>query len=251
MTSMHAISTERLVDILHLAALRGQTGLLFVQRLESQCTRLGIETMEQGEIFFENGNTVFARMGGTTGEAALSQMVSWKEVRISFHEGVVVAAELRQQLHIEPRASSINSLLPIELQKTRLMQVTARAVTTTREPLSQTPISEIPAILPIQQTVTGSMGGARRAITRNARSQPVYAGDGQLIDAESVYQVLPAVAARQIIYRLDRRERLVFLLLDGKRSLREVAGLIHRGEVEVARALAYFLALGLIERVAV
>ncbi|HVB62043.1 MAG TPA: DUF4388 domain-containing protein [Ktedonobacteraceae bacterium] len=245
MTITHAVLTERLVDILHMAALRGQTGLLFVQRVNEQ-------QMEQGEIFFENGDTVFARMGGETGEAALSQMMNWKEARISFHEGVVVSAGLRQQLHIEPRSSSISSMLPIELQKTRMMQATARAVTTTREPLSQTPISEIPAILPGQQAVPGSLFGPRRAITRNAQlSQPVYARNGQLIDAESVYQVLPEVAAEQIIHRLDRRARLVFLLLDGKRSLREVAGLIHRSEVEVARSLAYFLALGLIERIVV
>lgn len=242
MTITHAVVTERLVDILHMAALDGQTGLLFVQRVDEQ-------QREQGEIFFENGDTVFARMGGETGEAALSRMMSWKEARISFHEGVVVSAELRQQLHIEPRSSSIGSLLPIELQKTRLMQVTARAVMTTREPLSQTPINEIPAILPVKQSGTGSPVGVRRAAVRDDLfSQPVYTGDGQLINAESVYRVRPVLAAQQIAYRLDRRERLVFLLLDGKRSLREVAGLIHRSEVEVARALAYFLALGLIER---
>lgn len=235
MTMTCAVSTERLVDILHQAALQGQTGLLLVQR-----------EAEQGEIFFENGDTVFARVEEETGEAALSQMMNWKEVRISFHEGVVVSAELRQRRHIERLPSSINSLLPVELQKTRLLRSLAKAPATTRESLSQTPISEIAAILPRRRPMSGLWSEpAGNALS----AQGVCAPSGTASDAEIVYRVRPVVAARQIIHRLDRRERLVFLLLDGKRSVREVSGLIHRSEEEIARTLAHFLALGLIERV--
>jgi hypothetical protein len=243
-----AVSTERLVDILHQAALQGQTGLLLVQRLIEQ-------QVEQGEIFFENGDTVFARVEEETGEAALSQMMNWKEVRISFHEGVVVSAELRQRRHIERLPSSINSLLPIELQKTRLLRVLAKAPATTRESLSQTPISEIPAILPQPRSVSGSMSrlwsesveSVPSMAVRCIAPEPIFAQVAS--PAKVIYRVRPIVAARQIIHRLDRRERLVFLLLDGKRSVREVSGLIHRSEGEIARVLAHFLALGLIERV--
>jgi hypothetical protein len=235
MTMTCAVSTERLVDILHQAALQGQTGLLLVQR-----------EAEQGEIFFENGDTVFARVEEETGEAALSQMMNWKEVRISFHEGVVVSAELRQRRHIERLPSSINSLLPVELQKTRLLRVLAKAPAATRESLSQTPISEIAAILPLRRSTSGLWSEP----AGNAPSaQGVCVPSGTASDVEIVYRVRPIVAARQIIHRLDRRERLVFLLLDGKRSVREVSGLIHRSEGEIARVLAHFLALGLIERV--
>lgn len=246
MTITQAVSTERLVDILQRVALQGQTGLLFVQSV-----------IEQGEIFFESGNTVFARVGEETGEAALSRMMNWKEARISFHEGVVVSAELRQQhigrlsslrspLGIEP----INSLLPIELQKTRLLRTLENAPATTREPLRQTPISEIPAILPVRQNASGSTNRLWDTPARNAssdRSEDAKAESA--IDGKSVYRILPVVAARQIIQRLDRRERLVFLLLDGKRSIREVSALIHRGEGEVVQVLTRFMALGLIERV--
>jgi len=239
----HAVSTERLVDVLHTVALQGQTGLLLIEHIDEQ-------EKEQGEIFFENGNTIFARMGGETGEAALFQMMNWKEVHISFHEGVVVSAELRQQQHIAPRSSPAGTRLPIELQKTRLLPVMARAPSITREPLRQTPISEIPAILPVPQSSPGYVAGPRRAATKSALpGHPVYSGGGQPIDAEVVYRMLPVPVAQQIIYRLDRRERLVFLLLDGKRNLREVICLIHRSEVDVARALAHLLALGLIEQV--
>lgn len=242
MTIAQAVSTERLVDILHKVALQGQTGLLLLQNVAEQ-------QAEQGEIFFESGNTVFARMGEETGETALSQMMSWKEARISFHEGVVVSAERRQ--HIELLPSSINSLLPIELQKTRLLRVMASVPVTTREPLSHTPISEIPAILPVRQAASSPANSLWNVFARNTLSRSDGAQVEPAIDAKIVYRVLPAVAVRQIIHRLDRRERLVFLLLDGKRSVCEVSNLIHRSEKEVARVLARFLALGLIERVMV
>lgn len=239
MTIICAVSTERLVNVLHQVALQGQTGLLLVQRVTEQ-------QAEQGEIFFENGDTVFTRVEEETGEAALSQMMNWKEVRISFHEGVVVSAELRQRRYIERLPSSINPCLPIELQKTRLLRTLTRASATAREPLNQTPISEIPAILPLRRSISGLWSEP----ARNAPSeQDVCAPSGTVSDMKFVYRVRPVVAARQIIHRLDRRERLVFLLLDGKRSVREVSGLIHRDEGEVARVLAHFLALGLIERV--
>lgn len=243
MTIAQAVSTHRLVDILHRVALQGQTGLLFIQNVAEQ-------QADQGEIFFESGNTVFARVGEETGEVALSQMMSWKEARISFHEGVVICAERRQ--HIEPLPSSINSLLPIELQKTRLLRVMVSAPAATREPLSQTPRGEIPAMLPIRPAASSPVSSLWSVPARNIlpdRSDGVQAET--VIDTKIVYRVLPVVAARQIIQRLNRRERLVFLLLDGKRSVSEVSRLIHRSQEEVARALAHFLALGLIECVKV
>jgi hypothetical protein len=46
---------------------------------------------------------------------------------------------------------------------------------------------------------------------------------------------------------MERRERVVFLLLDGKRTLRHVAHLIHRSDLEVASILAGLLKQGYIE----
>ena len=55
--------------------------------------------------------------------------------------------------------------------------------------------------------------------------------------------------AAVLVSQLSRRERWVFLLLDGKRSVAQVAHLTQRSELDVASTLARFLHLGYIEPV--
>jgi hypothetical protein len=242
MTITQAVSTGHLMHILHSLALQSQTGLLRVERADG-------EEREQGEIFFERGDTAFARVAADEGEAALARVMGWQEVTVSFHEGVVAPPELRRSRRIAPRSAETGSLLPIELQKTRLLPVMAQAVPATgRETLRQTPVDEIPAVL----RYAGSENGP--AIQQRARNSALFgelAFDNETgcIDAGSIFRVRPGVATRRIIYQLDRRERLVFLLLDGKRTIHEVARLIHRRESDVAHVLARFNALRLVERV--
>ncbi len=47
--------------------------------------------------------------------------------------------------------------------------------------------------------------------------------------------------------QMERRDRVVLLLLDGRRTLRDVARLIHRGERDVALTLVRLLRRGYIE----
>jgi len=56
--------------------------------------------------------------------------------------------------------------------------------------------------------------------------------------------------ATLLVSQLSRRERWVFLLLDGKRSVAQVAHLTQRSELDVSYTLARFLHLGYIEPVA-
>jgi len=49
------------------------------------------------------------------------------------------------------------------------------------------------------------------------------------------------------MYRLERRERIIFALLDGRRTLKDIARLTHQTDVAVARVLAKLLAHGYIE----
>ena len=63
----------------------------------------------------------------------------------------------------------------------------------------------------------------------------------------AVFRALPQATRQYVIYQMERRERVVFLLLDGRRTLRDVARLVHRSELDVARILVSLLKQGYIE----
>jgi hypothetical protein len=64
----------------------------------------------------------------------------------------------------------------------------------------------------------------------------------------AVFYSLAFARAPMVISQMERRDRIVFLLLDGKRTLRDVARLIHRSELDVARILVRLWKLHFIER---
>ena len=68
-------------------------------------------------------------------------------------------------------------------------------------------------------------------------------------DASTSFRVASGLQATVLVSQLPRRERWVFLLLDGKRSVAQVAHLTQRSELDVASTLARFLHWGYIEPV--
>ena len=68
-------------------------------------------------------------------------------------------------------------------------------------------------------------------------------------DASTAFRVVPGLQATALASQLPRRERWVFLLLDGRRSVTQVAHLTQRSELDVASTLARFLHWGYIEPV--
>jgi len=68
-------------------------------------------------------------------------------------------------------------------------------------------------------------------------------------DASTAFRVAPGFQATALASQLPRRERWVILLLDGRRSVAQVARLTQRSELDVASTLVRFLHLGYIEPV--
>ncbi len=71
----------------------------------------------------------------------------------------------------------------------------------------------------------------------------------RVIDATLVFQVVSTIPAKTLAGQLPRRERWILLLLDGKRSIADLAHLTQRSELDVAYTLARFLQSGYIEPV--
>ncbi len=67
--------------------------------------------------------------------------------------------------------------------------------------------------------------------------------------AGAIFRAFPFASTVPILHQMPRRERLVFMLLDGRRILIDVARLLHLDEVQVARIVVYLLKCGYIEYV--
>jgi hypothetical protein len=63
----------------------------------------------------------------------------------------------------------------------------------------------------------------------------------------AVFQARPVATTQTVLSQMDRRDRVVLILLDGKRTLQDVARLTHHSELEVARILVRFLKCGYVE----
>ena len=52
------------------------------------------------------------------------------------------------------------------------------------------------------------------------------------------------IATAQAIQRMERRERIVFILLDGRRTIQDIARLTHQAEYDVEQILVYLTRTG-------
>jgi transposase-like protein len=67
--------------------------------------------------------------------------------------------------------------------------------------------------------------------------------------ASAVFQVVSGIPTTTLASHLPRRQRWILLLVDGKRSVADLARLTQRSELDVASMLARFLQWGYIEPV--
>lgn len=63
----------------------------------------------------------------------------------------------------------------------------------------------------------------------------------------AIFRARPIATAPNILNQMERRERVILILLDGRRSLQDVARLTHRSELELAWTLVRLLERGFIE----
>ncbi len=71
----------------------------------------------------------------------------------------------------------------------------------------------------------------------------------QSLSASIIFRVNSKLDAPALVGGLARRERWVLLLIDGKRTLADLARLTHRSEPDVAQTLVRLRQLGYIEQV--
>jgi hypothetical protein len=246
MMSSHAITTERLVNVLQSIALKQQTGRLSVEHVSER-------GREQGEIFFVQGNTVFARTVHESGETALFSMLRWQEISTTFFEGEQVAAgreNVQLHSHVSRTTQSAHSshtlssrpTLPIEMEET--CQTPAIGMPIIPKTLRRVS-AYVPAVAPQPQWQPDKVGRADNvpSLPQLPQTQRGNAQPGM----NAIFRVLPLTSMPKIINQMDRKDRVVFLLLDGKRTLDTIKHLVHRSELDIAHTLVRLLKQGYIE----
>lgn len=63
----------------------------------------------------------------------------------------------------------------------------------------------------------------------------------------AIFKARPAAITQDILGQMERRDRVVLILLDGRRTIEDVARLTHRDEIEIARILVRLLQWGYVE----
>ncbi|MEO8971457.1 MAG: DUF4388 domain-containing protein [Ktedonobacteraceae bacterium] len=280
MTITHAISTERLINVLQSIALKQQTGCLSIER-----ERGHTPGEEKGSIFFERGDTVFALTDHESGETALFRMLKWKYVSYTFTEGIHYTPERHitgSLSHQAPQALDIlrlSSIKAAEIRQTPPIGIPAlRAFMPEQLPVEMVETQLLPAInladipvpVPLEMAlhVTPSVQSTvfSQRDTRNTQDTPATWKHEQVTPCDhegelshenfviqmgvtSIFHALPSAITPGILRRMERRERVVLLLLNGKRTLHDVAMLVHHSEVDVARTLVHLLKQRYIEHI--
>ncbi len=236
------LSTSRLGNVIQLIALGKQTGVLKAIR------GLG-STREQGEIHFMNGQPTFASLGQMVGNAALTVMQNWGECQYIFLEGALPLQDrFPYQSDAPGRAGEYGAPPSGGSVPTR---PTSPYPTAPNRQITGAPAFTTP--LPFNPGPDSGIGGNRNTGNLSYRGNNQYSGPlsprparHDLLQGEFIPQRLTSLERLEDL-PLDRRERVVLLLIDGRRSLSDLVRLTRRSEQEIQAILAHLAALRLIE----
>jgi hypothetical protein len=238
--------TEHMTHILQGMVMQRRTGLLSIERVAE-------DGREHGEVYFEAGEVTIARTGHQVGVAALATIQQWAQVYYTFYEDATITlpriTEERSLHSSNPHTSPglpgisgvgtgqhrrLSGALPPSVHHRE-----SQGVPRSTRPLPLVPATPRPQAIPsaIPQPIPVPSPVAAPAVPHD----PAYPG------VDAIFRSLPKAATPATMYRLERRERIIFALLDGRRTLRDIARLTHQTEVAVARVLAKLLARGYIE----
>lgn len=198
---------ETLNGVLESVRLRRQTGLLSIE-----CLHDG--RYEEGEVYLQVGQPVYARTGQFRGQEALTRMLSWRQIQFAFLPDVVrPAAHSSSALGngspasppvgtlTAPRFPAVNRSGPLPLADQNSEPLSAQNAT----------------------NAAGSTPGLEWVVPRK-------------VGGERDVMQLP----------LTRPQRSVYLLVDGRRSIADLARCTHKSMQEIERLLSELRQRGLI-----
>jgi hypothetical protein len=244
------LSTSRLSNVIRLIALGRQTGLLVVARGQGP-------SREEGEIQFIDGQVAMATVGQISGSAALAVLQNWGETSYMFLDGV-------NRLQGFPTTDNLGWGGPPPVTSGSLPPMGSGSF----PPGGYAPG---PPTYGGQNGYGGSQPGGMPPGTRPGPTPPPnwqnyppqqppqqpppaygYGRSTSRHVSQRLYE--PGYIPRRLTNinpaeatSLDRRERQLLLLVDGRRTIADLVRLTRRGDEEIRYILAHLIALGLVE----
>ncbi len=219
MRRQRATTADHLSQVIEVIELGRRTGLLSVERRD----RAG---QEEGDIYFVQGEAIYASTGTKTGQIALEALRRWGACRFAFLTDV---PRPTPNIATRPRGSQAFSGPPRPWQDAVPGSLPGREASGYTLPrMPQAPGGWPSAWPPAQPQETAPL------LALNAAQRPKCAPNPHDI---------PRLAAS---YRLSLAHRAILLLADGEHTAAELARLAGRSEEETLRLLSDLWRLGLI-----
>jgi hypothetical protein len=196
---MAKVNAESLLDILELARTRRLNGIMTLEH-----TQAG--KVEEGEVFFQTGQPIQARLGRLVGQDALNWIMKWHNISYSIDTDASLQSfatpniNKRNNATFIPTYPSSNGMQSPRLDGTQI-QANARS-----SPLSNTSVPGIEWLVP-----------HKRGIEREVLALP-----------------------------LTRRQRFIYFLVDGRRTLTDLARCTGKNIQEIELILSELQEQGLI-----
>lgn len=207
MTKGRDIAAESLGDLLEVARIQQRNGML-----RAEYSQGGY--LEEGEIYLFAGQPIYARTEHLVGVEALNYLLSWRNIHFAFVVDV-------------PRP-------PINI----FSSVRQHSVTT---PLGSRTQNLTPAQLPITDGLRWNPREQQR-VTERPASQPV--------STPGIENLVPCkIGAERDIFSLGltRRQRLVYFLIDGQRSVNDLARTTNKTVLETEVIIGELQEQGLVD----
>lgn len=210
MANERAVAAENVTSVLELARLRRQSGLLSIESTNGG-------RVQEGEIYLQAGQPVYARIGQLVGQEALNRLLTWRNVHITFR-----AEEPAQLAGDHSTASGGASPLALSApppQTSRSMQASN----------SYAPADEF------SERDRGNGGDTSRST-----------GALYPLGVEWLIPQKRSIDRDVLSLPLTRRQRFIYFLVDGRRSVSDLARCTGKTIQEIELILSELQAQGLV-----
>ncbi len=195
-------------EVLEAVRLRRQTGLLSIE-----CPREG--RYEEGEVYVQAGQPVYAQTGQLGGQEALLRMLGWRQIQFAFLPDVARSAAQSSSTERTNRSAASS-------------------------PVGTLTTPHFPA-------VNGS--GFSQAVEQKSEPLPAQNATQVQVSTPGLEWLIPhkVGAERDVMgLPLTRPQRSVYLLVDGRRSVSDLARCTRKSIQEIDRLLSELRERGLI-----
>jgi hypothetical protein len=248
MHRQRATLADHLLQVIEVIELGRRTGLLSVERTSDA-------GLEEGDIYFVQGEAIYASTGAKSGRVALQVLHTWGACRFAFLSDVP-----RPMANIGP---AIDGSRPYQTGPMRSIRPVPLAPPNTPQRSDTQPFGGLPTN-PFQNPAGAGQTTGMRPSGYSPLRTPRSSGGGSSFwppastaaSSSSLGltpshrpkrgpnpQDIPRLAAS---YQLSLAHRAILLMADGEHTIAELARLSRRSEEEALRLLADLLQLGLI-----